>query len=135
MRLFWPVVAILLAACGASTDDPSAAQLERRYWGELDDWVKGGGTNSEVQTRVVENCGKLVMITVGGSERAALSTTRREDFHFRVDVCVKTTVHRVHPQPEFSDPVVIRTICRDSDVALFRDLCVKANLRPTPNAT
>ena len=78
-----------------------SAKLEEGYFATLDKWVERGGPIVEVQGTVIETCGKLVMATASASERLSLTTTRREDFHFRVDVCAKITVNRVHPQPEF----------------------------------
>ena len=56
---------------------------------------------------MAETCGKLVMLTASAAEKATLATSSREEFDFRVDACVKSTVHRVHAQPEFSNPKIV----------------------------
>jgi hypothetical protein len=104
-------------------------QLEEKYFQTLDGWVKRGGPANEVQDTVVQTCGKLVMLTVSSSERVALSTIQREQFHYRVDVCTKITVNRVHPQPEFEKKEIIRIICDESTVSLFKKLCKRYGLR------
>ncbi len=104
-------------------------KLEQRYFGTLDAWVARGGPVDEVQQTVVETCGKLVMLTASAAEKAALATTRREDFHFRVDVCMKITVNRVHPQPEFEKKETVTIICDRIEVGLFKKLCKWSNLR------
>jgi len=82
-----------------------------------------------VQQTVVETCGKLIMLTASGAEKAALATTRREDFHFRVDVCTKITVNRVHPQPEFEKKETVTIICDRSEIGLFKKLRKWSRLR------
>jgi len=84
---------------------------------------------NEVQDTVVQTCGKLVMLTVSNSEKVALSTTQREEFHYRVDVCTKMTINRVHPQPEFEKKEIIRVICDEIKVNLFKKLCKRYGLR------
>ena len=135
MRLVWLALGISLAASGASPDGPFDAQARAEYWSVLDSWVNDGGPPSEMHSRVADNCTKLVLATVDYSEWAALLTTRTDELKFRADVCVKATVHRVHPQPEFSIPIFVEMICRHAKVALYRELCIKANLRPDSNAT
>jgi hypothetical protein len=68
-----------LFGCSSSEDSPIARKLEERYWSALDGWVSGGGKMGDIQNAVVENCGKLVMVTVDGKEKATLSTTDRDD--------------------------------------------------------
>jgi hypothetical protein len=69
------------------------------------------------------------MLTVSASEKVALSTTQREEFHFRVDVCTKMTVNRVHPQPEFKKKEIVKMLCDESKVILFKKLCSGSGLR------
>jgi hypothetical protein len=69
------------------------------------------------------------MLTVNASEKLSLTTTQREEFHFRVDVCTKMTANRVHPQPEFEKKELVSMICDASKVALFRKLCKHSGLR------
>ena len=106
-----------------------ADKLEDKYFSVLDGWVERGGRVNEYQSVVLETCGKLVMVTANASEAVALTTTQREEFDFRVDVCAKTTVNRSHHQSEFDDPKIIQTICDDSKVLLLRKLCNRSGLR------
>jgi hypothetical protein len=84
----------------AYAEESAGEQLEEKYFRTLDEWVKKGGPTNEIQGVVVNTCGKLVMLNASLAEKAALSTTQRDEFDHRVDVCVKMTVNRVHPQPE-----------------------------------
>lgn len=106
-----------------------ADKLEDKYFSVLDGWVERGGRVNEYQSVVLETCGKLVMVTANASEAVALTTTQREEFDFRVDVCAKTTVNRSHHQSEFDDPKIIQAICDDSKVLLLRKLCNRSGLR------
>ncbi|HEX3037256.1 MAG TPA: hypothetical protein VHT73_19400 [Thermodesulfobacteriota bacterium] len=119
----------LMVAPSSYAETSSTEKLEEKYFSTLDGWVKRGGQISEVQNTVVETCGKLVMLTVSASEKIALSTTQREEFHFRVDVCTKMTVNRIHPQPEFEKKETIKMICDDSEVVMFKKLCRRSGLR------
>ena len=104
-------------------------KLADKYFSVLDGWVERGGKANEYQSVVLETCGKLVMVTANTSEAVAFTTTQREEFDFRVDVCAKTTVHRTHHQSEFADPKITQAICGDSKVPLFRKLCTRSGLR------
>lgn len=106
-----------------------ADKLEDKYFSVLDGWVERGGRVNEYQSVVLETCGKLVMVTANASEVVTLTTTQREEFDFRVDVCAKTTVNRSHHQSEFDDPKIIQAICDDSKVLLLRKLCNRSGLR------
>ena len=102
--------------------------IQEQYFRVLDGWVARGGPFSEVDTMVVPACGKLVMARLGTGEKIALSTIRREDFRFRVDVCAKTTVNRVYPQPDLTAKNVA-AVCDRSEVPLFAALCKRGGLR------
>ena len=104
-------------------------KLEDKYFSVLDGWVERGGRGNEYQSVVLETCGKLVMVTANASEAVAFTTTQREEFDFRVNVCAKTTVHRSHHQSEFDDPKLIQVICDDNKVILFGKLCKRSGLR------
>jgi hypothetical protein len=134
MRLAWLAVGAWLAASGASPGAPGDAQAAAHYLNALDLWVKNGGPVSEVQSRVVDNCTKLALTTVDLAEWAALMTKRRDELNFRIDICVKATIHRVRPQPEFSNPMFVEMVCRDSKVLHYRELCSKAHLQPNGHA-
>lgn len=116
-------LATILAACGSSEIDPMARELEKKYLSTLDAWVAKDGPVSDIQDTVIGTCGKLVLVAATASEKVALSTTQRAEFDFRVDVCAKMTVNRVHKQPEFEKPEILKSICGDSSLALFKRLC------------
>jgi hypothetical protein len=102
--------------------------LEQQYFRVLDGWVARGGPFSEVDTMVVPACGKLVMARLSTSQKIALSTIRRDDFRFMVDVCVKTTINRVYPQPDLTTKNVA-AVCDRSGVPVFAALCKWGGLR------
>jgi hypothetical protein len=99
------------------------------YLRRLDAWVAGGGSPSEIQSGVIANCGKLILASASAFDNLRYTTISRDDFDFRVDVCAKMTVNRVHKQPEFENEKTIGIICDGQD-ALFRWLCRRSGLRP-----
>lgn len=113
-----------LVCCSKVSD-----KLEDEYFRRLDDWVRRGGPVQEIQSTVVETCGKLVMLNASTAEKVKLMTTEREEFDFRVDVCTKMTVNRIHPQPEFENPKIVSSICDESNVLLYKKLCKRSGLR------
>jgi hypothetical protein len=125
----------MLAASAASSQGPFGERVRADFWSQLDGWVKDGGPQADIQSRVVDNCTKLALATVDYSEWAALLTTRTDELKFRIEVCVKATVHRVRPQPEFTNPLFVNMICRDTKITLYRELCLKADIRPDRDAT
>ena len=135
MRLSLLASVVWLAISDASSENLDVPPAEANYWRVLDTWVSSGGPASEVESVVADNCTKLALSPVGTSEWAALLTTRREELDFRIAVCVKATVHRVRPQQELLNPMFVDMICLDAKVPLYRELCTKANLRPSGNAT
>jgi len=122
------VLFFFFLASQSFSQDSNSKKLEKVYWSTLDEWVSDGGKVIDVQDTVVKTCGKLVMVTVDAKEKISLSTTDREEFHFRVDVCTKMTVNRVHPQPEFENPDIVNSICKESEVELFKKLCKHTGL-------
>jgi hypothetical protein len=122
--LFFTVLATV-----AHADKSVTEQLEEKYFQTLDGWVKKGGPVNEVQDTVVKTCGKLVMLTASNSEKTSLSTTQRDQFHNRVDVCTKMTINRVYPQPEFEKKEIVRMICDESKESLFKKLCQRYGFR------
>lgn len=102
------------------------------YTQQLDDWVSSGGDVGVVQSQVIANCGKLVISQAGVFERLQLVTFYRDEFDFRVDVCLKMTVNRLYKQPEFEKPELVHMICDDPLPyhELFRRLCRRSGLRP-----
>ena len=123
------LLSAVLVSSVAQSKESATQKVEATYFSILDGWVKRGGPINELQETVVQTCGKLVMLTVNATEKLALTTTQREEFHFRVDVCTKMTVNRVYPQPEFEKKDVVSMICDDSQVSLYRKLCKRSGLR------
>ena len=114
----------MMANAGKTLTD----KLEDKYFFVLDGWVDRGGKVNEYQSVVLETCGKRVMVTANASEAVAFTTTQREEFDFRVDVCAKTTVNRSHHHTEFDGPKLIQAICDDNKVILFGKLCKRSGL-------
>jgi hypothetical protein len=98
------------------------------YVSKLDLWVRSGGSIATLQSNVVETCGKLIITQAGVLQNLKFWTYARSDFDFDVDVCVKMTVNRVHPQPEFEKPEIVRAICGPSSEAFFQKLCEHAGI-------
>ena len=107
---------------------PITKKMEKMYFARLDRWVANGADFETIQKDVIENCGKLVMISATKAEMVSFMTTQKEEFHFRVDVCAKTTVNRAHPQPELKNPKTVKMIC-ESNTGFFRKLCKRSNLQ------
>jgi hypothetical protein len=98
------------------------------YMHRLDTWVNTGGDATKVQLDVVENCGKLMIMTQSNVlETISFLTFDQKDLDFRIDVCTKMTVHRVWPQPEFEDPKVVEMVCESNT---FEALCRRSGLVP-----
>jgi hypothetical protein len=128
------VVLLLIVACALSAQSEAqqptvSEKLEELYFKTLDDWVARGGQIDEVQKSVVETCGKLVMWAASAREKIGFMASQRSEFDFRVDVCMKMTVNRVHKQPEFEKPELVQTICDKSGILLFTKLCKRSGLR------
>ena len=120
--------AIVLAATATLWFSVLGPRYEALYLSRLDSWVNKGGDAATVQRDVVENCGKLVMVTASPLEAFGFLTTDRATWDFHVDACVKLTVNRKWKQPEFEKPETVALIC-DGDVAIFRTLCKRSGLR------
>jgi len=95
-------------------------KLEQKYWKILDDWVSNPQL-SNIQMHLVQTCGKLQLLY------DPKLINDRESFDHGVDVCVKITVHRAAPQPEFQNPEIVKAICGDN-YPLWNKLCDRANL-------
>ena len=103
-------------------------RVVEKHLSALDLWVNSGANVKTIQSEVVENCGKLVMAKATTAEKVTFTTTERDEFHFRVDVCAKMTVNRAHPQPEFENPDIVKIIC-DGNNDLFKMLCQRSGIR------
>ena len=123
------VFALIAVGCENGADEGVESALREKYLMGLDAWVDNGGQVALLQEEVLETCGMLVMLEASAAEKIQLVTTRREDFHFRVDVCAKMTVNRVHAQPEFQQEDTIAVICDQAKIQLFDLLCVHSGLR------
>jgi hypothetical protein len=106
----------------------AARGVEDEYFRTLNSWADRGGPIDEVQETVVATCGKLVMLNATPADRVRLSTTDRDEFHFRVDVCTKITVNRVHAQPELQKKELVSAICDQRNVEIFTKLCARSGL-------
>ena len=69
------------------------------------------------------------MMDIGLSKKIMFVTIQRKEFHFRVDVCTKMTVNRVHRQPEFEKKHIVKMICDESSITLFEKMCKLSGLR------
>jgi hypothetical protein len=131
--VFWPALMTMpygwFIGLTVPIEGRVARGVEEEYFRTLNSWVGRGGPIDEVQGTVVATCGKLVMLNATPSERVRLSTTDRDEFHFRVDVCTKMTVNRVHAQPEFQKKELVSRICDQRGVEVFTKLCTRSGLR------
>lgn len=109
--------------------DSVFAKVEEKYFQTLDDWVQRGGPFDEVQNTLVVTCGKLVTLEATPEEREGFLTIQKNEFDFRVDVCVKMIANRVYPQPEFQKKELVSSICDKSRIELFATLCKRSGLR------
>lgn len=124
---------------GAATADTLAAinpamdllsdELTSLYVGRLDQWVASGGNLEQVQSEVVDTCGRLILVTADAQRRAELNADANA-WALDADICAKITVHRVHPQPEFSNPEIVGLVCEGTN-SLFRALCARAGIAAT----
>ena len=103
-------------------------KLESKYFSVLDGWVQRGGKAQEYQSEVLDTCSKLILATAPLNEALSLPAFQKEELDFRIKVCAKTTVHRVHRQPEFDDHELIQEICDDTKIPMFRRLCRHSGL-------
>ncbi len=115
----------ILAYVGRAITD----RLEAKYFSALDGWVQRGGKAQGYQSDVVDICGKLVIASATISEVLTLPTIQREEFDFRVNVCTKTTAHRVYRQPELNDQALVQEICDDATIPVLGRLCKRSGLR------
>jgi hypothetical protein len=101
------------------------------YTKRLDAWVSAGGDIKTVESQVLETCGKLVLTQARAFERIQLLIFYRDEFDFRVDVCMKMTANRLYKQPEFEKPEMVTMICDDPRPyhELFKRLCQRSGLR------
>lgn len=122
---------LLMPTFVRSADQKSAwDKVEKKYFQTLDDWVSRGGPMKELEETVVKTCGKLVMLTAGAQDKMAMLTANRREYDFRVDVCVKSTAHRIYPQSEFENKEIMKSLCASQE-SLFVKLLAWSGLRET----
>lgn len=124
------VAALALAlASPAAAQSPQLEKLRALYLSRLDTWVTTGDMKV-IQEEVVGNCGKLMYLR-DPSLGSAASKELQETMDMRIDVCTKITVHRVHPQPEFSKPAINKIVCGDmpKNEPVIGVLCEKAGVK------
>jgi hypothetical protein len=114
-----------------SKADKAIIKMEEKYYKTLDDWVARGGSfkADEVENRVIEPCGKLVMMYGTIKDKVLFMTFNRDEYHFLTSTCLKLTAQRITPQPEFEDAIFVEEVCDKEDYILFKRLCGKAGLR------
>lgn len=127
--LLFIVSVAFLSSSIAYCEEGISSKLEEKYFATLDDWVRRKGPVNEIDNTVGKTCAKLVMLSASAVEKAAFITTRRDEFDFRVDICAKMTVNRVHPQPEFEKKRIVSGICDENPSPLFIKLCKRSGLR------
>ena len=71
---------------------------------------------------------RLIFVSAAPDEAKQFAQNKeREEWDFRVDVCTKMTVNRVHRQPEFENPKIVRMICTEG-IQIFREMCRRYKL-------
>ena len=105
------------------------------YWSQLDEWAESKETDREKLiekglTLLPEACSNLVMAYWVGSGRSmAMNSEERSEWEFNVDLCMKATMHRHFPQPEFENKQIVKLLCHDNkDYDFNYQLCERAGL-------
>lgn len=110
-----------------SEEEQAVEYLQKRYLDKLDEWVKNPSLET-IKTGVQENCMRLIFVSAAPDEAKQFAQNKeREEWDFRVDVCTKMTVNRVHRQPEFENPKIVRMICTEG-IQIFREMCRRYKL-------
>ncbi len=103
--------------------EPFASTAEEMYFQTLDEWVRRKGAIEEVNTVIAPTCGRLVSLLSTMTENVGFLSIRRDDWDFRLDVCVQMTVNRVYPQPFLQKPEVIEVTCHKNNGRFFTTMC------------
>lgn len=99
------------------------SRFEKFYLAKLQKWIDKGGDPSNVQNDVLKPCSKLVMLTATSAEQDSFnSKTNIKEYDFRASFCMKATVNKIHPQPEFKNRKNIEEICRGK-VKVIKIVC------------
>jgi hypothetical protein len=114
----------------AQMPQPAVEKMQDLYLKRLDAWVAAGGDVNKIQSDVLESCGRMMYLR-DPSLGTATSKELKDSLDMRIDVCAKITVHRAHPQPEFSKPEIVRIVCQDmvKNEPVIARLCEKAGLK------
>jgi len=114
---------------------PHAKKFIDLYWSQLDAWAENKtATKKELIEIAVRDlpqiCGKLVTGYALASGKSPNSSKEdREEWDFNSDFCVKATIHRRFPQPEFENPKVIEMLCeRHRKYEFNYNLCKRAGV-------
>lgn len=109
--------------------------LISKYWAQLDAWTDNRtATKEELVTMAVKElpaiCSKLVTsYALASGKSLDGSREDREEWDFNSDFCVKATVHRRFPQPEFENPKILDMVCHKQRAYEFNyNLCKRAGV-------
>lgn len=118
-----------------STAAAAAKKLIPTYWAQLDAWAENRtATKQELINSATKDlpvtCGKLVTSYALTSGKSPSKIDEdREEWNFNSDFCVKATVHRRFPQPEFENPKILDAICHKQKQYEFNyNLCKRAGV-------
>jgi hypothetical protein len=117
-------IVVFCSGCGSARD-----KAIKNYFAELDAWVDKGAPIEEIETIVASRCGRILLAYSPLLTQIRLVTIGRDDYDFWVSMCVKMTVHRVSPQPEFKGAhkaSLIKRTCESHE--MWRRLCNRAEL-------
>lgn len=115
----------------------ASKNLILKYWAQLDAWTENRtASKEELVTIAVKElpaiCSKLVTsyALVSGKSLDG-SREDREEWDFNSDFCVKATIHRRFPQPEFENPKILDMVCHKQRAYEFNyNLCKRAGVLP-----
>lgn len=108
--------------------EPIASNFEKFEFEKLDRWAQEHKSVEDVNTVVLPTCGKIVSVLSTISENVDFLSTDRDEWDFRVDVCVQMTVNRVYPQPFFQKPENIEKMCHPDSHRFFTTMCRRSGL-------
>ena len=105
--------------------------LKSQYFNTLDDWALNDKSEKTFEDNIIFTCSNLTSISDKDINKKLKPFIDKyydgKNSNFIYDMCVKTTFHRVTPQPEFQNSN-FDFVCKDSENALVEKLCSKAGL-------